>query len=278
MQTKEFSMSTTDGLKLYVKEWQPEGSPKATIALVHGLGEHVNRYEYVAKTFTEHGYLLRGFDLRGHGQSEGKRGHAPSYARLAEDINQLLQEVHDAYPELPIFLYGHSLGGALVLYYGETHQFPLRGIIATSPGLGPAAPLSAAKMTAAKILSRIMPAMQMPNDLDLSGLSHDPEVAEKYKKDPLVHPLISARLGMELISNGKLMIDHASQFPYPLLLLQGSADRLVNPSMTAVFAGKVPPELITYQVFEGYYHELHNEPQKDQVLAVMTSWLDQHLL
>lgn len=277
MQTQDFSWKTLDGLQMYAKERMPDSEPKASVVLIHGLGEHIGRYKHVAAAFTNKGYLVRGFDLRGHGKSEGTRGHADSYDQLAHDIDQFIHDVMNAHPGLPVFLYGHSLGGALVLYYGETHQGILQGIIATSPGLAPTNPLPAVKMTAAKVFSKIAPKLQMKNDLDLTGLARDPQVAETYKADPLVHPLISARLGFELITNGLYILDHADQIAVPLLLLQGTADRLVNPPMTAEFAKHVPTNLITYQSFPGYYHELHNEPEKDRVIQIMIDWFDQHL-
>jgi alpha-beta hydrolase superfamily lysophospholipase len=277
MQIREFSWKTIDGLTLYSKEWNPENPPKASVVLIHGLGEHIGRYEHVAAAMTNAGYILRGFDLRGHGQSEGTRGHADSYDQIALDIDQFIRETRENHPSLPVFLYGHSLGGALVLFYGETHQGILKGIIATSPGLAPTNPLSTVKMIAARILSKVAPKSQLKNDLDLTGLSRDPQVAEKYVADPLVHPLISARLGLELINKGIFIRDHANQIAVPLLLLQGTADRLVNPPMTAEFAKLVPQNLITFHTYEGYYHELHNEPEKEQIIQTMIRWLDAHL-
>lgn len=277
MQTNEFSLTTNDGLKLYAKEWKPESQAKAVVILVHGLGEHVGRYDHVTQKYTDAGYLVRAFDLRGHGKSEGVRGYALSYDQLMNDIDTFIQMAHTAYPELPVFLYGHSLGGALALYFGEKYQNRLKGIIASSPGLAPTEPVPAFKFAAGKLLARIAPAFKMQNALDLSGLARDPEVSEKYRKDPLVHPFISASLGMSLINNGQYIVEHASSFSLPLLLLQGSADRLTNASLTAEFAGKVPQNLLTYKVFPGFYHELHNEPQKDQVFDEMFRWLDRNL-
>ena len=150
-----FHLATSDGLKLYAKEWKPESQAKAVIVLVHGLGEHIGRYEHVAQRYTDANYIFRAFDLRGHGKSEGTRGHALSYDQLMNDIDAFIQMAHTAYPELPVFLYGHSLGGALVLYFGETRQNHLKGIIATSPGLAPTEPVPAFKLAAGKLLARI---------------------------------------------------------------------------------------------------------------------------
>jgi alpha-beta hydrolase superfamily lysophospholipase len=277
MQSQEITFKTQDGMKLVGTQWLPENTPKASVVLIHGLGEHVGRYEHVAQAFTAAGFILRGFDLRGHGRSEGTRGHFDSYDQVALDIDQFIIDTRAGQPTLPVFLYGHSLGGALVLYYGETHQGSVNGIIATSPGLAPATPLSAPRMTAARVFSFVAPRLQLKNDLDLTGLSHDPQIMEKYTADPLVHPLVSARLGLQLIQNGRFIIDHANQLAVPLLLLQGSADRLVNPSKTEEFARKVPANLLTYHTYPEGFHELHNEPGKAEIIQTMIDWMDQHL-
>jgi alpha-beta hydrolase superfamily lysophospholipase len=276
MQQIEFSWKTSDGLNIYAKEWKPEGKVKAVVALVHGLGEHIGRYDHVAEAFGKAGYAMVGFDQRGHGKSDGVRGHE-SYDNAMEDITRNIQNARDRYPGLPVFLYGHSLGGNLVLYYTLTQKPELKGVIATSPGLATAEPLPPALLALTKILYRIAPSTKIKNGLDLYGLSHDPQVAEKYKADPLVHPFISPRLALDMLNAGNYSVDHAAEFPLPLLLMQGTADRLVNPKRTKDFAKAAPLNKITYKEWEGFYHETHNEPQKEEVIGTMINWMDQEL-
>jgi len=277
MQHSEYFWTTRDNVKIYGQEWKPEGKQKAAIAMVHGLGEHSGRYEHVAEAFTAAGYSLTAFDLRGHGKSEGVRGHAPSYALIMEDITHNIGLAREHFPGLPVFIYGHSLGGNLTLYYCLTQKPQLKGAIVTSPGLATAAPVPAVKLALGKMMYNLMPAMQMDNGLLRSGLSRDPEVEKKYSADPLVHGKISARLALDLINNGKFIVDHAAEFPIPLLLMQGTGDLLVNPPMTKKFANAAPLAKITYKEWDGMYHELHNEPEKAQVLKAMTDWLDLEL-
>jgi alpha-beta hydrolase superfamily lysophospholipase len=277
MQQKEFSWKTKDGLNLYAKEWTPDGKVKASIALVHGLGEHIGRYEHVAKAFTDAGYAMTGFDLRGHGKSDGIRGFSTSNDAMMEDITQNIKNAKDHFPKVPTFLYGHSLGGNLVLYYTLTRKPDLEGVIATSPGLGVAHPLSPALMMLTKVLYRLAPSAKINNTLDVTGLARDPEVVAKYQADPLVHPFISPRLALDMFSNGDYCMEHAAEFPVPLLLMQGTADRLVNPAKTKAFALAAPLSKVTYKEYEGYYHELHNESEKADVLKVMVGWLDQEM-
>lgn len=277
MLQKEYSWTTKDGMHLYAKEWSPEGNVKGSVALVHGLGEHVGRYEHVAAAFTAAGYAITGFDLRGHGKSDGIRGFSTSNEAMMDDISQHIQNTKDRFPKTPTFLYGHSLGGNLVLYYTLSRKPELKGIIATSPGLGVAKPLSPVLMGLTKVLYRLAPAAKINNTLDVTGLSRDPQVAEKYKADPLVHSWISPRLALDMFKNGDYCVEHASEFPLPLLLMQGTDDRLVNPAKTKEFAMAAPLDKITYKQWDGYFHELHNEPEKAEVLKTMIDWLDQEL-
>jgi acylglycerol lipase len=274
---QELSWQTKDGLKIFGQEWKPDGKVNAAIALVHGLGEHSGRYSHVAEAFTLKGYSLTGFDLRGHGKSEGVRGHSPSYDALMLDISQNIGIVREHFPGVPVFLYGHSLGGNLVLYYCLTQKPDLKGAIVTSPALGTAEPVPAAKLIMGKLMYNLAPAMQMENGLDRSGLSRDSEVEKIYSSDPLVHSKISTRWALDMLNNGRYIIDHAGEFPIPLLLMVGTADRLISVKLTENLAQGVSISKITFQKWDGFYHELHNEPEKAKVMDVMTDWLDLEL-
>lgn len=274
MKNTEFSWQSKDGLQFFAQEWRPDGDIRAAVALVHGLGEHSGRYQHVAQYFTQHGLGVVAMDHRGHGRTGGKRGHG-SYDTILTDIDHLLEETAQRYPGLPVFLYGHSLGGSLVLYYTLKRRPQLKGVIATSPGLVPAN-TSGGQITLAKIMSVIAPGFQIANGLDVSGLSRDPEVAKAYTADPLVHNKISARLGLDLLQTGQWIIQHAAEFPLPLLVMQGSADRLVNPIGARQFAAGMKNNL-TFKFYDGWYHELHNEVEKEVILAEMVSWIDKNL-
>jgi alpha-beta hydrolase superfamily lysophospholipase len=273
MKYSETSWQTSDGLKIYAQEWRPEKTPVAAISLVHGVGEHSNRYIHVAKAFNKAGISVMAMDLRGHGKSEGIRGHFPSYPMVMGDITQLLEQTRQRNPGIPQFLYGNSLGGALVLYFGITQKYNLKGIIATSPGLAPGSPVSPITLTLGKALYSLVPALLLANGLNLDGLSHDPRVKKLYMEDPLVHNKISARLGIDLIKNGKWIVNHSTEFLYPLLLLQGSADSLVSPQKTRQLAQQMG-EKVTFIWYEGMFNELHNETIKDQVFKDEIGWIN----
>jgi alpha-beta hydrolase superfamily lysophospholipase len=273
MADQEQMVVSPRGEQIFVHEWIPQ-TVKGTVVLVHGLGEHVGRYEHVARAFNEANYALLGFDLPGHGRTGGVRGHIPSTGVVMDLISSRLADASLRFPEVPHFLYGHSLGGNHVLYHGLTCRPAVAGIISTSPGLGLAKAAPAWQLALVKLLVRLAPSMTINNGLDRSGLSHDPAVIQAYQDDPLVHPKISTRLALDLVSNGEWIIAHAGEFPsIPLLLMQGSLDRLVSPQATDAFAKGCSAQL-TYKVWEGLYHELHNEFEKDETIQFMVDWMD----
>jgi alpha-beta hydrolase superfamily lysophospholipase len=275
MEHFQFNCQTSDGLQLHFEGWQPDGETRAVVCLVHGLGEHCGRYAHVGAAMAQAGYALMGADLRGHGRSGGQRGHTPSYDALMDDIGLLLEEADGRYPGLPRFLYGHSLGGNLVLNYALRRRPAILGVVASGPALRLAFDPPAVKLAIGRALDRIWPTFTQPNGLDRSGLSHDPQVVRAYGSDPLVHDRITGRLALGMLTAGQWALDHASEFQLPLLIFHGGADRLTAPSGSQEFAGKVATDC-TLKLWDGLYHETHNELQKDEVLAFTIGWLDEH--
>jgi alpha-beta hydrolase superfamily lysophospholipase len=261
---------------MYTKGWGPEKKPKAVICLMHGLGEHIGRYKHVGEALTQAGYALLGFDLRGHGNSAGPRGHSPSYEALMDDIAAFLDQAAERFPKLPYFLYGHSLGGNLVLNYTLRRKPKLAGVIATGPWLKLAFEPPAMKVKLGRVMDKIAPGFTQASGLETAALSHDPKVVRAYEKDPLVHDKISARLFVAIYESGQWALAHAAKFPLPLLLMHGSADRLCSAEATRQFA-KTAGKNVTLDVWEGWYHEIHNEPEQSKVFKVMTKWLDEQL-
>lgn len=274
----EFTTSSPDNTSFYFQGWQTETPAKAVVCLVHGLGEHSGRYAHVAEALNAAGYTLFGFDLRGHGKSGGARGHTPTYDVLMDDIGRLLDEAAARYPDRPRFLYGHSLGGNLVLNYGLRRKPAIAGVISTSPGLRVTNPLPPLQIALARVMNKLQPGMQIANGLALDGLARDPEVIRAYTHDPLVHNKISVRLATGMLDAGEWAIVHAAEFPLPLLLVHGTADTLTSARATEEFAAKVPAGRCTLKLWEGFYHETHNEPEKAEVLAYMVNWLHGRLV
>jgi alpha-beta hydrolase superfamily lysophospholipase len=277
MKHDEFKFKTFDGLQLFGQSWQPEDRPRAVVCLVYGLGEHSGRYTHVADQITQAGYSLIAFDLRGHGQSEGLRGHTPSYEALLNDVNFFLNEVDKNFPELPLFLYGHSLGGNLVLNYVIRRQPKLKGVIATAPWLRLAFEPPRFKIILAQITNYIWPSFSQKNGLDTKVLSRDPEVVHAYENDPLVHDYISARMFISIHQAGQWALEHASEFSLPLLLMHGGDDKIISVKASHEFAN-TKTKNCTFKIWDGLYHEIHNEPEKEEVFKFLIDWLDKEVL
>lgn len=275
MEISEWTWKSFDDLDIYSRGWVPEGKPKAAIMLVHGLGEHVGRYDHVAAALTEKGYALLGSDLRGHGKSGGPRGHTPSYEALLDDIADFSRQTNEHYPGLPIYLYGHSLGGNLVLNYVLRRKPDLKGVIATDAWLKMAYEPAAYQLALARLMIGIFPGFSQPNNLNTDNLCRDPIVVQKYDTDQLVHDRISAGLFFGIYKNGLWNLEHAAEFPLPLLLMHGSADKIISAQACKEFAARANGK-VTFKLWDGLYHEIHNEPEQQQVFAYMIDWLDSH--
>ena len=274
MQHYETKWKSHDGFDIFAQGWEPDAlAPKAVICLVHGLGEHTSRYAHVAEAFGAEGYVLFGADLRGHGRSGGQRGHIPSIDAMMQDIDMLFEQAKSHYPDLPLILYGHSLGGILVLYYELKRKPDIKGVIATSSGLRTALEKQPAKIIAAKILGAILPKMSLPSGLDVNAISHDRDVIVKYNNDPLVHDKMSLGFGKIMLATIEWTMKHAAEFSLPLLLLHGKADAIAFPSGSIDFAAQIK-EKCKLVLVDGAYHELHNEPEQAVVFKTMTDWLD----
>ncbi len=273
-----FESGWTDqkGLNFYSKGWEPDGTPKAAVAFVHGLGEHIGRFAHVGEAFSDAGYALMGFDLRGHGRSGGIRGHTPSIDAYMQDIDLLLEHVRERYPGLPMFLYGHSLGGILVLTYALRRRPDLKGVIATSSGLHTELEKQTAKLTLVKVLGSVAPTVLLPSGLDLSMLSHDPQVEQAYLRDPLVHDKISLGFGKAMLGTVSWTLAHAAEFPLPLLLMHGTADKIAFPSSSEEVAASVGDKA-TLVLWKDMYHETHNELEKSKVIQTTIQWMDKRL-
>ncbi len=262
-----------DGEELFAYAFPSENPPKAVICLVHGHGEHIQRYEHLAKALNQADYSMVGFDHRGHGQSAGKRGHTPSYETLLDDIDAFLTEIREYHPNVPYFLYGHSMGGNLVLNYALRRNPELKGVISTSPWIKLAFEPPAIQVFMGKVMDKIFPAFIQSSGLATTNLSRDPEVVRAYEEDPLVHDKISARLFVAMYESGLWALEHASEFPLPLYLVHGSADKITSATASREFAEKAGDK-VTLKIWEGFYHETHNEPEKEEVFKSLIAWLD----
>lgn len=276
MKTTDWKWRTQDGLQLYAKAWTPDGQARGLVCLVHGLGEHIGRYQDDAAALTQAGYILAGFDQRGFGQSEGRKGHTPSLDAYFDDIGYFLNAIMQRHPGLPTFLYGHSMGGILVLAYTPLRRPPVVGVIATSPGLKSSIEAQKAKVLLVKLLGSVWPTLTLQSEIDAQLLSRDPHVAEEYVNDPLVHTAVTAGWGKAMLQAVALAYQQAHQFPTPLLLMHGADDQIAYPEGSRSYAALVPQERLTFQEWAGFKHELHTDSEKAVIFAAMVAWLNGH--
>jgi acylglycerol lipase len=260
-----------DHLKLHLKNWS---SPQAQAALliVHGMGEHSARYQHVAEYFVQADYQVWAYDQRGHGMSEGQRGHVPHADQLHKDLESVIDYVRAHSPNLPLVLYGHSMGGNVALSYALKRPFPGVALVLTGPWIQLAFAPPAWKISAAKWLNALSPSLSLANELDTNMLSRDTAVVAAYNSDPLVHDRISARMGYSLMQTANWLNTWEGTVPVPTLIMHGSEDGLTSFAASKAFAARVKGN-ISFKDWPGLYHEIHNEPEKQAVLDHVFHWL-----
>ena len=280
MKPFEDTWKAKDGTSFFIQGWEPENeNPKALIALVHGLGEHTNRYTHVGKVMTEAGYALVGFDLRGHGKSGGARGHTASLDPYMQDIRRFFESMKRRYPNLPHFLYGHSLGGLLSLAYAIQYGAGLKGVMVTGAALRSSLQEQKAKLAMVRVLGSLLPSMTLKSGLEVNTISRDADVVEAYKNDPLVHDSASLGFGKAALNAIDLCFARAHEFPAPLLMIHGKGDKIAYYTGSQDFANllRATGQDVTLKLWDDLYHEVHNEPEKEEVFQYMITWLDSHL-
>lgn len=268
----EREIKAADGTVLFARAWNPTTTPKGVVGIVHGLGEHSGRYASVAKSFVEAGYSVVAYDQRGHGRTGGS---LPSFETLLGEVEQLVDQMH-VQSGAPRYLFGQSLGGTLVLNYALRHKLnnnrPLTGAIASSPLLTTTIPPPRWKTTIAKWIVKLWPGFELSNGLDPNQLSHDPVEVAKYKNDPLVHSRISAILGLSMLEAGQWALHHAGELKLPLLLMHGTADQITSADASREFASKAG-EQCSLKLWNGMFHELHFETERDTIAEYLLSWM-----
>jgi acylglycerol lipase len=271
-----FEILTSDGIDIKGYHESPE-SPRALLLLIHGMGEHAGRYSHVSEFFVQAGFAVVRVDLRGHGLSAGKRGHTPSYELLMDDLVIACAKAREYFPEIPFVLYGHSMGGNLVLNYLIRKTPSLDAAVVTSPYLRLAFAPPGWKVALGKLSAGLIPGLTQPTGLDVSAISRDPKIIEAYLKDPLVHDKITASFFIHVHASGPYAILHADQLKVPTLLMHGTSDRITDHTASEELFQNAKGN-VDLKMWDGYYHELHNEPEREEVLNHTLSWLNHALL
>lgn len=283
MKRTEGRFTTVDGLELYYQQWHPDGEVKAGLLIVHGLGARSGWFENVIRVLLPQGIMVYEYDLRGHGRSPGQRGHIESWQQHRQDLHQCWQLMRKRLPNQPCFIMGHSLGGVIVLDYvmhSETTcangVLPPAGMILMAPAIGPVC-VRSLKLLIGRFFSRIYPRFTLNTGICRESASRDPAILEAYAVDDLRHSKGTARLATEFIATTEWIRTHLSELQLPTLVLQGSADAVtLAPGSRALFDQLQMPDK-QYRLYEGGYHDLHNDLCAAEVAGDMATWLSQHV-
>ncbi|MCU0598513.1 MAG: lysophospholipase [Desulfobacterales bacterium] len=249
---------------------------RARMVIAHGLGEHSGRYAHVIERITKMGISVWAIDHRGHGKSEGNRGHIQSFDEYVFDLKQMVTIAQKDMPEeMRFFLLGHSMGGCMALFFAQTCPKMINGIIASSPGLRPAMKVPAIKGTIGKLMSSIWPKLSFDNELNSSHLSHDASVVEAYDADPLVHRKVTARWFTQFMAAMGMTFQDAQKIQIPILMQVAGDDRLVDPLASKDFFDRVSSKDKTLRLYEGFFHEIYNEVDQSRQKALndLEHWL-----
>lgn len=263
------------GAAIAHREWLPAGDPRGTVVVVHGINEHGGRYRHVAARLASAGWLVAAADHRGHGLSEGRRAAVERFDDWVADLDTYIAGVLAAAPR-PLFLLGHSLGGLIAVVYALDHASSLAGLVLSSPSVLPPSNLSPPVRAAGRWLSRWAANVPVVR-LQLDAVSRDPAVVTAYRTDPLVHQgRVRARTGAEVLGAIERVHREIGRLELPVLVIQGTIDRLVDPRSAAWVDSHVGSPDHTLRIYDGLYHEVLNEPERETVIADVVHWLDAH--
>jgi long-chain acyl-CoA synthetase len=261
---------------LYFQSWHPEASSQAIVILVHGLGGHSGVFENVVEYLVPQGYEVYALDLRGHGRSPGQRGHINAWIEFREDLRAFLQHVRAERSHCPIILWGHSLGGTIVLDYALRSPEQIQGLIVTAPALEKIS-VPAYKLRLGKWLSKLMPRFSLKAGLGKNWASRDPVALAAYLHDPLRHEYGSARLVTEFFATVDWINHHAAELKIPLLIMHGSGDRVTSPQGSRAFFQHVLFSDKEHREYPGSYHDLYIDLDYHRMFTDVEVWLDRHL-
>ena len=270
----ETSFEGARGRRIFAQSWLPEGSPRDQVVIAHGYAEHSGRYDAVARFLTARGFAVHALDHHGHGKSEGARAVIERFAQADADIDTLVDKVLAASGQTTVKLIGHSMGGSLALNYALNHQDKLSGLVLSGPAIGGALPTVQRWLLA--LVSAIAPRTGMIA-LDANAVSRDPAVVADYIADPLVfRGKVPARTAHEMFRAIRTYPARIGSLTVPCLLMHGDADALVSAVEAApLFQGIASPDK-TIRIWPGLFHEIFNEPEREEVLKITADWLEAH--
>ena len=267
-----------DGCSIFWKAWLPDGNPKAVLHVIHGYAEHIDRYTFLVNQLVPAGYAVFGADHRGHGRSDGRRGHVTSFQEFMNDEKQFAEEViRPRLSGIPYFVLGHSMGSLIAMNYVEQYGEGIRALVLSGTGSKPGTDIPAFLITLTRVLSKILPAVHVKSPLPPEFISRDPGVVKAYVDDPLVYNVITPRLAHEMNRYVVIGAENAHSIRIPVLIQLGSLDTAFS-GQKELFE-KIGAQDKTFKLYEGLKHEVYNELPADRarVLADLRAWIDSHV-
>lgn len=267
-----FQLTSGDGTKLFARHWAAK-HPHATLALVHGFGEHSGRYVDMASHLAGHGVQTVAIDLRGHGRSAGKRGIIRCFDDFRADLHALLTRARELHGESkgPLVLYGHSMGGGIVLDHGLKADPGVAGIIASAPLVAPADPVPAPLRAVVKLVAKLMPNASMKNAISGDQISTLPQEQAEYERDALNHSRLGLKTAVEIIENGEALTERASDWALPLLMVHATDDQLTDFAASQTFGAAARAD---FRPFPDVEHELHNDTSRAVIYQAIIDFID----
>lgn len=266
-----------DGLRLYA-EHDPITAPRARLILIHGFADHCARYRALAELLNDEGYACHRFDLRGHGRSEGKRGHIYRYGDYLRDLAAFRHKVDAEHPfDGPTFILAHSYGALIAASATIQSANGITGLVLSSPFLAAAIQIPAWKRVIGELCSKYLPAIALPTGLPAEWMSHDPATIDEYNTDPLIGRVASARWLTETEAAQAAAINAAAAIRVPVLVQQGGADRIVSVDAARRLYDAIGSEDKTWTAYDGLYHEIWFEKDRETVYAELRRWLAAHI-
>ena len=274
-QHSEATFTSVADVPIFYRKWLPDGPLRGAVMIVHGLGEHGGRYGNLVERLLPEGYAVYAIDHQGFGRSGGQRGHVSHFHDYAKDVHRLNGIVRAEQPGQPLAVFGHSMGGLITLDYAQTYPQDADCWIVQAPAL--AANTSGPLVFAARLMNLFRPtySMERPGGGDIS---RDPDEVLRFRQDPLHVPVSTVRWVVEILAAQKRVQAHVTSTPSPLLMLQGTADNLVIPAATQEFFAQVTAPDKTLHIYDGYFHELHNDIGKEKPLGDIVEWLDARMV
>ena len=264
-----------DGTRMFMHTWIPtEGRPRASIIAVHGLGSHGGDMKNIGEYFDEKGLAVFAPDMRGFGHFSGRKGHVMNFDEYNEDISNIIEQVKDQFPGRIVYLFGASLGGLLAIRYVVTYPKAVDGLILSCPSVSERLPIGKGTRIAASLLSLLNAKIYFDNGIDVDVLSRDPEVVKRHKEDPLRFDKATPRFGHCGFKAVKQGWNAASMITLPVLMLQAGEDHLVDAEKNKQWFEMLASEDKTLNFYDGFYHEVFEEPEKDRVLNDINTWLE----